>query len=182
MRQIVLLPPQERLLALFEYDPIAGVLRWKKRPRDHFRTERACAAWNGKLAGKAITKIASNGYANVGIDGKLYLVHRIIFKMMTGRDPAKLLDHKDTDKQNNRWHNLREAGESQNKSNSRSSRPGGLKGAHKQAKGSTWRAELKFGGKRFGLGNFPTEQAAHAAYCVAAAKHHGEFANVGVAA
>lgn len=37
----------------------------------------------------------SAGHMQSRIDGVLYLAHRIIWKMMTGKDPDRLVDHRD---------------------------------------------------------------------------------------
>lgn len=57
------------------------------------------------------------GYLQVSINRKLYRVHLVIWKMVTGEEPSAFIDHEDTIKNNNRWGNLREANKSQNQAN-----------------------------------------------------------------
>lgn len=49
-----------------------------------------------------------NGYIRAKIQGTRYMVHRLIFLYMTGKIP-EVVDHKDFDRMNNRWNNLRQA-------------------------------------------------------------------------
>lgn len=99
------LPPQEYLLTLFTYEPDTGLLRWNVS-RAQMRAGDIAGAKRGEL-----------GYLQVSVDRKLYRVHLVIWKMVTGSEPPHHLDHRDTDKQNNRWGNLREANKSQNQAN-----------------------------------------------------------------
>ena len=93
----------ERLKEVLEYDPGTGISTWL--------VDRTGTARAGARAG-CIHK--SSGYRVIRIDGKLYREHRVIFFWMTGKWPDKEVDHRDLDKSNNRWHNLREATRSQN--------------------------------------------------------------------
>jgi len=36
---------QEYLREAFDYDPKTGVLTWRKRPREHFNTDRGWKIW-----------------------------------------------------------------------------------------------------------------------------------------
>lgn len=163
------LPSQEHLRSALDYDPLTGVLRWRYRVDKHSR-------WNGACAGKVAGSVLPGGYVQISIDGQKLLAHRIIFKWMTGRDPGALVDHKNNNPSDNRWCNLREANVAKNSQNKRMNRIG-LKGT--RFRKGAWEAQIEAHGKGYYLGRFSTEEAAHAAYCAAAHKYHGEFTNTG---
>ena len=65
-----------------------------------------------------IARINGRGYREVYIKGKIYLAHRIIWKMCTGEDPGdNLVDHKNMQKLDNRISNLRLANHAVNNKN-----------------------------------------------------------------
>lgn len=102
------------------------------------------------------------------------MLSRIIWKLITGLDPD-CIDHIDRNAQNNSWSNLRECSHSQNTRNKSSKKDRTiLKGAYLRA-GGVFSAQIAHCGKQIYLGRFATEVAAHAAYCDAARKLHGEF-------
>lgn len=94
-----------------------GELIWKDRPSYHFSTNRqkACA---DRLTGSKAGSLQSNGYMAVSLNNKLYMVHRIVFKMFHDTEPGDVLDHIDQDKTNNHPINLREVNRQVNKSRS----------------------------------------------------------------
>ena len=94
---------------------------------------------------------------------------------MTGEWPSELIDHRDGVGTNDAWNNLRPATYAENSMNRRSNRTG-LKGTSKIKNGAGWRAVIRVGRKFIHLGTFENEQAAHAAYCEAAMRLHGDFA------
>lgn len=156
------LPGIAYLHTVLRYDPKAGVLIWKiSNPR-----------YYGKVAGTPLV----TGHVQIGLDHVPYYAHRIIWKMMTGDDPKSEIDHKDTDPGNNRWLNLRRATHGQNTSNKgvRADSRTGLKGVTPHKSGFI--SQIRYRGKNHYLGLFKTPEAAHAAYCEAAAKLHGAFA------
>lgn len=107
---------------------------------------------------------------------KTFLVHRLIFLMMSGTLP-EIVDHINNDPLDNRWENLRAASKPQNTWNSKKRRnnSSGFKGV-RRSKSNTWIAEITCMGKRFRIGCYPTPELAHEAYKAAAVLHFGEFA------
>src|ERR1051326_8239763 len=99
---------------------------------------------------------------------------------MKGRWGRPTIDHRDGDRTNNRWDNLRRATSSQNNANRCRPRnnTSGYKGVFFCRKSRKWRACVCKNGKTKHLGGFLTPQEAHNAYVVAARKLHGEFARV----
>jgi hypothetical protein len=97
---------QEELKHLFDYED--GFLIWKNHPNKPKR--------NGMKAGS----VNGRGYYYVGLSGKSYRVHRLIWLYHKGylsEDKSIIIDHIDRDRLNNRIENLREATISQNNSN-----------------------------------------------------------------
>lgn len=96
---------QERLRELFYYDPDSG---------DFIRTKGVKGNAKGKVAGD----IKSNGYRYIGVDYKRYLAHRLAFLYMLGYMP-KYVDHKNRNRSDNSWENLRAVNKNQNAQNGR---------------------------------------------------------------
>ena len=100
------------------------------------------------------------------------LIHRAAWLLETGAWPSNDIDHRDGDRSNNRWSNLREATRQENRQNlSRRNKKGRLRGCVKYYK--KWKAQIKMpGGAPMYLGLFATEEEAHAAYCEAKKRLH----------
>lgn len=152
----------KRLRECVDYNPATGVFTWINASGR--RTK------NGDRAGSFNRAI---GYRVIGIDGVRYYEHRLAWLWMTGAWPEKDIDHKNRNKSDNRWENLREATMAQNIANIGSWRhnTSGLKGAHWSKAAQRWSSRL---GKRH-LGLFDTKEDAHAAYVKAATQKFGEF-------
>ena len=90
------LPTTEEIKDKFSYDPETGVLT-------HNHSVGGVAKYS-----EAGT-INQKGYRQVCMNKKVFLAHRLIYKLMTGKDPVEVLDHKDGNRCNNRWENLRPA-------------------------------------------------------------------------
>ena len=85
------LPSRKLLLYLFRYD--GKRLFWKNPPKNkRFLIGREAATRCG-------------GYLVVKVEGRLYKVHRIIFKMKTGREPPQI-DHNNRKRDDNTWGNI----------------------------------------------------------------------------
>jgi hypothetical protein len=91
-----------------------------------------------------------------------------------------MVDHRDLDRTNNRWNNLRRATRSTNAANTRRQRnnTSGFKGVYPHHKTGRWYAQIRKDGRGYYLGSFATPQAAHEAYAAAARELFGEFARV----
>jgi len=87
-------------------------------------------------------------------------------------------DHRDLNGLNNQKLNLRVCTRAQNMQNTpvKSNSSSGLKGIVLHKSSGLWGARIRVNGKVKSLGYFYTPEGAHAAYCKAAAEHHGEFA------
>lgn len=169
---MLILPAQEYLRQVFDYDSETGVLRWKMRADKN-------AQWNGQFACKAAGNLCpTSGYVRVRLDGKLYVAHRIIFKWMTGEEPNEFLDHINGNRVDNRWTNIRRATLVENNRNCRTKRKG-LKGAFPIQDGKYWYSQIGIDKKYLYLGCYYSELDAHKAYVRAAEEYHGAFACVG---
>jgi hypothetical protein len=158
---------RRRLRELLHYDPDSGEFHWRER------TGYFIAA--GRIAGGVN---AHSGYRQIWVDGRIYPAHQLAWLYMAGRWCRPMIDHRDGDRANNRWNNLRRATRSENNANrglQRNNRSG-FKGV--SLKSGKWRARIRQNGRLHSLGSFPTPQAAHAAYAAAARKLFGEFARV----
>lgn len=151
---------------VFSYDPETGDLRWKNRLSRRVR--------EGDVAGV----LDDQGRRKIGIYNKDYFAHRIIWLFVTGQWPKFEIDHRDLNKSNNRWYNLREATSEQNQRNrpKQKNNTSGYKGVCETYPGSgSWMAGIKIKGKRRHLGCFPTREEASTAYQIAARLVSGEF-------
>lgn len=152
-----------RLRELLNYDPSTGVFTWLvDRPGKSGR--------KGSIAG---TAKGSHGYLSIGVDGKMWLAHRLAWVYMTGDQPPALIDHIDRDKLNCRWANLRASTKvwnAQNAGQPHSDNASGFLGVHAFPRNvkKPWVASIKpEGKKRVHLGYFSTPESAHEAYLAA---------------
>ena len=175
------LPPRQYLRECSDYDPETGELRWRERPLAHFRSSEKRPAdqrqrsWNTQNAGHIFGHIDNEGYRRGLLDGVRYRTHRIIFKLMAGVDPIEV-DHRDRDRLNNRWSNLRNATNAQNKANGGARRHNRLAVKGVSYNGYGFLARINISRRNIYLGTFPTREQANAAYVEAARVRSGEFA------
>ncbi|WP_088255692.1 HNH endonuclease [Fimbriiglobus ruber] len=163
--------------SILNYDPESGIFRWKERGH-WFQTYRT---WNTKHAGKVAGNVNAQGYISIGIDDHPRKAHRIAWFWMTG-EWAIEVDHKDRDRTNNKWDNLREATGSKNQHNRSKSKnnTSGYKGVIRVKRNGMWDgkwiAKICVNGKTTHSRQCDTPEAAHAEYCIMAHLYHGEFA------
>lgn len=110
-------------------------------------------------------------------------MHRVILSRMLGRplQRREFCDHICNDGLDNRRSNLRLATNTQNQWNRAKvqSSKSGLKGAAWCERKQRYKSSIEVNNKRYHLGSFTSPIEAHYAYCKAALKYHGEFANFG---
>lgn len=147
------LPPLEVLEELLSYDPKTGELRWQ-------------VSRGGVLQGAIAGRVDHTNRRIIGIASKVYVAHRIAWKLHYKKEPVDLVDHINGDPGDNRIDNLREATHSQNRVNSKAHADSNLK-----AKGITWcKTHVRFVcsvtfekrtfTKGFGVGNYGSKEAA----------------------
>lgn len=123
--------------------------------------------------------VRRDGYQKVSLSNSSYYAHRIVYYMYTGEMPDHL-DHKDRNRANNCFNNLRPATKRQNMGNSNSHRnaSSSYKGVSWHSKLSKWRATIEVAGKHKHLGYFDSEEKAAKAYDQEAMRVYGEFVNL----
>lgn len=158
----------ERLREIAAYDRETGVFMAKFIRRGSPR----------RCIGRPMGTQNGIGYIVIRIDGCSYLAHRLAWLYVMGEWPAKGIDHKNSNGSDNRWENLRVAGQVENLQNARKRRDNtsGFKGVRYRANRGHWYATLKLNGRNKYLGSFHDPESAHAAYVGAAERYFGEFA------
>ena len=154
----------ERLHEVLHYDPETGVWTWNQPSQK-----------GKKKAGKRAGCINADGYWQIKVDRSIYPAHKLAFLYMLGKFPSPQSDHRDLNKANCAWQNLREATISQNAANRRP-KHGGLKGTSFDPKRKKYFACICKDRKAINLGRYVSEADAHEAYRIAATEFHGEFA------
>lgn len=153
----------QRLKEILSYDPETGRMTWLVKPAKRYAA--------GSQAG-GLHK--STGYWRINVDGACWLGHRLAWFYMTGQEPPAFIDHKDGDRLNNVWSNLRATDHSHNMQNLKKatsrSKIGAL-GVQHRSPGS-FRASINVNGKDQTIGHFPTIEAASAAYIAAKRSLH----------
>ena len=86
---------QTEVKRLFRYDPKTGLL-----------TRRIDVGKKSKK-GDTVGSTDGQGYIQTQINGKHYMLHRLIYLYMTGNLPKNQIDHINHNRSDNRWCNLR---------------------------------------------------------------------------
>lgn len=97
----------ERLKEVLRYEPETGLFWWKVKTSK--RTNLTKPAGSNHNA----------GYYKIGIDGNVYLSHRLAWLYMTGKWPEYDIDHINGNKKDNRIENLRDIPHQMNGGNRR---------------------------------------------------------------
>jgi hypothetical protein len=130
------------LLSYLFYCPETGVFTWRQ---DNGR------AREGQIAGRATW-----GYIGIKIDHREYKAHRLAWFYMTQEWPPDQVDHKDRNRANNRWTNLRLATNKQNHENLPVLRTNksGVPGVRWDARRGKWFSFIRSNGRMKNLGRF----------------------------
>lgn len=167
---------QEYLREVLHYDPATGIFRWRERP-DRSRS------WNIKHAGRVAgwcTSGSGRGYVCIAIDSVKYYAHTLAWIYMTGEQVPKGMevDHRNRQRAENWWGNLRLATKTQNAHNTgkRSTNTSGFKGVSWDKERQKWLASIMVNHRSMSLGRFDRIEDAIAARKTAEAREHGEFA------
>lgn len=160
---------QELLQSMFDYHEDGYFIRKKT-------TSRLGKA--GDIAGMLDKKI---GYIRVGLFGKNYLIHRLIFMMHHGFMPDEV-DHVNGNKLDNRIENLRAATKSENLRNrpTNSNNTSGCKNVSWNKSHEKWSVTLSYNGKKNHIGYFEDLDLADLVAREARNKYHKNFAYQGV--
>jgi hypothetical protein len=157
---------QERLKQVLNYEPESGNFTWKSA---------RSSVLIGEIAGHTSKQ---TGYRLVGVDGSLFLAHRLAWLYVHGEFPSASIDHVDRNRLNNSIGNLRTATQSQNAFNSpaRSTSKSGFKGVSWCHVTSKWRATATINGKQKSLGRHKELRNAVSAYNRFAQANHEAYA------
>jgi hypothetical protein len=154
---------QKLLQETFSYED--GNLFWKQP------TGRRISV--GQIAGRD-----SNGYRMIGLFGKAYMAHRLIFMFHHGYFPQEV-DHIDGNKINNRIENLRAATHSENLKNQkiRHDNTSGIKNVGWARREQRWRVRLTVNGKDKHIGYFKDRDLADLVAIEACDLYHKQFSS-----
>ena len=135
---------QEIVQELFNYDAETGNLYWKKPTGAR------------SVPGSIVGTLSFHGYYVVGIFGKKYKVHRIIWLYVYGYMPENDLDHINRIKTDNRIINLREVSDQCNLRNAKQhkSNTSGITGISFDKKTISWASWITINGKSYFLGRY----------------------------
>lgn len=146
-----------RLREVLHYDPGTGVFT------------RLLKTGSRATVGSRAGSLMKIGYVAISIDGHVYYAHRLAWLYVTGMWPTHEIDHRNGERADNKFANLREATRSLNAQNRgrQSNNTSGFVGVHKNANGSGWSADIKVQGVKFHIGSFPSPAEAGEAACIA---------------
>jgi hypothetical protein len=136
--------------------------------------------WKEPKLGRNLNKeagcILNNGYKVIGINGKNYLNHRVIFMMHHGFFP-KLIDHIDRNTLNNKIENLRQATKSQNGFNTKIhiDNKAGHKNINFVSRINKYQVQLMVNGKKMHFGTYFDIDVAKFVAETMRYKYHGKF-------
>lgn len=151
----------DHIRSILDYNPKTGDFIWKTH---HRRPD---------LIGKRAGSPTNTGYWAIAINNRKMLAHRLAWLYMTGKFPSAHIDHKDGNKQNNRFKNLREVSRFGNLQNMR----GPTKANHSgflgvSAHQGKWRVQIMVNGKRIRKSGFDTPEQAYQKYLELKRLHH----------
>lgn len=159
------LPSRETIAQTIAYDPQTGVLTRISAPRG-----------NKRLEGKEAGFLTDNGYRAICINTRTYHAHVLAWVLMTGEWPTQQVDHRNRNRSDNRWENLRLATRQEQQWNSdRRAGKSGHRGVTLDKRRMKWVVRFSVGGRRKEFGRFAELSDAVAVYTALATRFHGNF-------
>lgn len=154
---------------------VDGVLYFKWRSLDMFKTESAFIRWNKLFSNKPCGSL-SGGYLKTKALGRSFLNHRVIYFIETGIQP-KTIDHIDGNTLNNKICNLRNLDRSRNGMNCKKSalNTSGRKGVYFHKSIGKYTASITVSKKLKHIGSFETFEEAEKARSEAEMKYYGKY-------
>lgn len=136
---------QEYLKSILSYDLTTGLLTWVKR-----------TARNIEIGSVAGSTHKLTGYVSVGVQGRRYQVHRLVFRYVMGNWPPQYVDHINHNRSDNRWVNLRLVDRTDNMRNQLKyiNNKSGRTGVYYDETSGKWRAQIRVAGRGVYLGCF----------------------------
>lgn len=121
-------------------------------------------------------KTINNGYYVVSFRKVQYLLHRVIWFIKTGEQPGYIIDHKNRNRLDNSWSNLRLVTFSQSSINTKIStkNTSGYKGVYFRKNRNSFVARIGSGKDRKIIGHYKTAYAAGLAYDFEAYNRYGK--------
>lgn len=156
-------PTREQIEKHLRYEPRTGELFWL-----HPTSVRV-------KAGDPAGYVSPYGYVIVRLLNYSLFRSHIVWFIEKGAWPKLTVDHKSTDKLDDRIKNLRDVPQKWNNQNMRKAQRNnrsGLLGAYWCEKRGKWFSSIKVDSRTVGLGRFPTAEQAHRAYLRAKRKYH----------
>ncbi len=136
------------LKSILKYNRKTGIFRWRER----LRVDGQKHPCSNKIAGT----LMNQGYIHIGINGKLYLAHRLAWFYVYEYFPEYQIDHKDQVKHHNWILNLREVTQSCNMQNCKISKnnTSGITGVRWGEGNQRWKVSISKGDKNIYLGYY----------------------------
>ena len=148
--------PVDYLRKLLDYDALTGVVKWKPRALEHFKSERDSKIWNTRYAGTVVGVQNSRGYLVFKLNKRCYRLHRVVWAIHYNEHPEIFIDHINGDKRDNRISNLRLVDAEGNARNRKtpSSNSSGIIGVRWDKRYGTWKSTIGDEGEDVSLGSF----------------------------
>lgn len=163
----------EFLRSRISYNARTGAFTWLPLVEDSIKSK----IWNSNYAWKEAGHIGAEGYRRIRINNNIYLASRLAWFYVKETWPDKNIDHKNRNRSDDRWENLREASQSQNMMNTtiRKDNKSGVKGVYWYERDKKWKVTIQVNKKSKFIGTFDSKEEAVVAYKKAAADFFGEF-------
>lgn len=155
----------DQLRELLNYDQETGLFTRKVKTYGRY----------GGQIGAVAGGDSGRGYIKISLMSRLYYAHRLAWLYMTGQWPTEQIDHRDGNRANNAFSNLREttnAINGQNKRRAQSNNKTGHEYLGVSSARSNFVARIKAGDTHHYLGCFKTAAEARAAYITAKRRLH----------